>query len=184
MPHRRDLKEKVLAVGLVSSFVAVAAIGLTVVMDNGRSVFGEWGTRPERLFLLLLAAGICLLHIFVRLAIQRSCERTGRAAQQILRSLEAEADAQRVPIGFELASQVRVAIDRITFAIKQMEQFASYTDQMREAGLQLLDAMQKLESADRSFLNRLRAPTGLQGSHTPAKDVNGQAGKSERLGNL
>jgi hypothetical protein len=38
MPHRPDLTEKVRTLGLVSSFVAVAASGLTLVMDNGRSV--------------------------------------------------------------------------------------------------------------------------------------------------
>jgi hypothetical protein len=182
MPHRPDLRENVRTVGLVSSFVAVAAIGLTLVMDNGRSVFVGWAPRSERLFLLLLTAGICLLHIFLR--IQRSHERIGRAMQQILNSIGAEAHARHAPIEFEMAYQARVAIDRMRFAIKQMEQFAPHTDQMREIGLQLLAAIQSLESADRSFLNRLRTPNRLQSSHTPAKGLNGQAGQTERLGDL
>jgi hypothetical protein len=39
-----------------------------------------------------------------------------------------------------MAYQARVAIDRIRFAIEQTEQFAPQTGQIREAGLQLLDA--------------------------------------------
>jgi hypothetical protein len=92
--------------------------------------------------------------------------------QQILQLIEAEAHAQPAPIEFEMAYQARVAIDRIRFAIKQTEQFAPHTDQMREVGLQLLDAMQRLESADRSFLKRLRVPNRLQSSHT--NGLNGQ----------
>ena len=103
---------------------------------------------------------------------------------EILEMVETEVQSRRTRIEFEMAYQARVAIDRIRFAIKQMEQFAPHTDQMREIGLQLLDAMQSLESADRSFLNRLRTPNRLQSSHTPAKGLNGQAEKSERLGDL
>jgi hypothetical protein len=55
---------------------------------------------------------------------------------------------------------------------------------MREIGLQLLAAIQGLESANRSLLNRLRTPNRLQSSHTPAQDLNGQAGQSERVGDL
>jgi hypothetical protein len=52
---------------------------------------------------------------------------------------------------FEMAYQARIAIDRIRFAIKHTEQFAPHTDQMREAGLQLLDALERLESVERRF---------------------------------
>jgi hypothetical protein len=57
---------------------------------------------------------------------------------------------------FELAYQARVAMDRIRFAIKHADQFAQYTEQMQEVGLQLLDALQRLENAERRFQERSR----------------------------
>jgi hypothetical protein len=58
---------------------------------------------------------------------------------------------------FELAYQARVAMDRIRFAIRHTEQFAPRTDQMLEVSLQLLDAFERLESAERRFQQRFRA---------------------------
>lgn len=55
------------------------------------------------------------------------------------------------PIEFEMAYQARVAIDRIRFAIKHTEQFARQSDRSREVGLQLLDALDRLEALDRHF---------------------------------
>jgi hypothetical protein len=81
MPHSTDLTERVRTIGLVSSFVAVAAIGLTLVTDNGRSVFGEWMTRSERLFLLVLAVGVCSVHIVLRLVRRRPRARTRQKGQ-------------------------------------------------------------------------------------------------------
>ncbi len=60
------------------------------------------------------------------------------------------------PIEFEMAYQARVAIDRIRFAIKHTEQFARQTDRSREVGLQLLDALDRLEALDRNFQARSR----------------------------
>jgi len=60
------------------------------------------------------------------------------------------------PIEFEMAYQVRVAIDRIRFAIKVTDQFAHHLRQLQEAGLQLLDALDRLESAERGFQRRFR----------------------------
>ncbi len=48
-----------------------------------------------------------------------------------------------------MAYQARVAIDRIRFVIKHTEQLAPYTDQMRDASFQLLDALRRLETVDR-----------------------------------
>jgi len=81
MPRSTDLTTRVRTIGLVSSFVAVAAIGLTVVADNGRSVLGGWMTRSERLFLLVLAVGACLVHIVLRLVSRRPRARTGQKRQ-------------------------------------------------------------------------------------------------------
>ena len=79
-----------------------------------------------------------------------------RVLDQVSQSIEAKAQAQPTPMEFELAYQARVAVDRIRFAIKHTEQFAPQTDQMQEAGLQLLDALERLESAERKFQGRYR----------------------------
>jgi hypothetical protein len=81
MPRKTGTTELVRTVGLVSGFVAAAAIGLTLVTDNGRSVFGGWVTRSERLFLLVLAIGVFLLHLVLRLVSRRQRARTGQNGQ-------------------------------------------------------------------------------------------------------
>jgi hypothetical protein len=78
MPRKTHTTERVRTVGLISSFVAVAAIGLTLVADNGRLVLGGWMTRSERLFLLVVAVGVCLVHIVLRLVSRRSRARAGQ----------------------------------------------------------------------------------------------------------
>jgi hypothetical protein len=70
---------------------------------------------------------------------------------QILQTIEDAANSTPSAIEFEMAYQARVAIDKIRFAIKHTEQFGSHSDQMREAGLQLLDALQRLENVERRF---------------------------------
>jgi hypothetical protein len=52
--------------------------------------------------------------------------------------------------------QIRVAIDRIRFAIRATDQFARYPGQLQEVSLQLLDALDRLESAERGFQRRFR----------------------------
>ncbi|SRR5260370_41884126 len=97
--------------------------------------------------------------------------------RQIVELIESEAHSRPSPIEFEMAYQARVAMDRIRFAIKHAEQFGPHTDQMREAGIQLLDALQRLEVGDRRFQARSRANSGsLHATAERApKSVNGQA---------
>lgn len=76
--------------------------------------------------------------------------------RQIIETIEADAMSRPSAIEFEMAYQARIAIDRIKFAIKHAEQFAKPCDAMREAGMQLLDALQRLEALDRRFQNRSR----------------------------
>jgi hypothetical protein len=59
---------------------------------------------------------------------------------------------------FEMAYQARVAVEKIRFAIRQTEQIAGHTDRAHEVGLQLLDALDRLESIDRRFQVRSRFP--------------------------
>ena len=79
------------------------------------------------------------------------------ALHEFLETVEAEVQSRPTPTEFEMAYQARVAIDRIRFAIKHIEQFGLRTDQMREAGLQLLDALERLESVERRFQQRSRS---------------------------
>jgi len=76
--------------------------------------------------------------------------------RQIIATIEADATLRPSAIEFEMAYQARVAIDRIKFAIRHAEQFAKPCEAMREVGMQLLDALQRLESLDRRFQARSR----------------------------
>ena len=76
--------------------------------------------------------------------------------QQIVEIIEAEAQSRPSAIEFEMAYQARIVIDRIKFAIKHTEQFARPCDTMREVGVQLLDALDRLEAVDRQFQARSR----------------------------
>ena len=101
---------------------------------------------------------------------------------QIVELIECDAHARPSPIEFEMAYQARVAMDRIRFAIKQTEQFGPHADQMREAGIQLLEALQRLEKVDRRFQVRSRAGSGPpRGNDEKApRPMNGQARRSSQ----
>ena len=89
---------------------------------------------------------------------------SSEAMHQILEQIEADVQSRPSPIEFEMAYQARVAIDRIKFAIKHTEQFVPRADAIREAGLQLLDALERLESVDRRFQQRSRS--GRDSTHS------------------
>jgi hypothetical protein len=57
---------------------------------------------------------------------------------------------------FEVAYQARVASDRIRFAIKHIEQLAQGSALVCEVGLQLLDALDRLDELDGQFQTRSR----------------------------
>ena len=44
-----------------------------------------------------------------------------------------------------------MAADRIRFAVRQIDEPAHHSDRLREASMQLLDALDRLESAERRF---------------------------------
>jgi hypothetical protein len=97
-------------------------------------------------------------------------------AHAILQMIETAVQSRPTPVEFEMAYQARVAMDRIRFVIKHMEQFGPRTDQMREAGLQLLDALERLEVVDRRFQDRARTHS-LRGSSEASgesKVINGK----------
>lgn len=88
---------------------------------------------------------------------------------QVVGLIEAEVTSRPSPIEFEMAYQARVTIDRIKFAIKHTEQFSERCIHMREAGLQLLDALERLESLDRRFQIRSRIAVDRNGTGPDAK---------------
>jgi hypothetical protein len=90
-------------------------------------------------------------------------------AQQFLEAMEAEVRSSPSAIEFEMAYQARVVIDRIKFAIKHTEQFSKPCIHLREAGLQLLDALERLESLDRRFQIRSRVAAERNEIRTEAR---------------
>jgi hypothetical protein len=79
--------------------------------------------------------------------------------RQIVETIEADVQSRPSAIEFEMAYQARVAIDRIKLAIRHTDQFARPCDTMREVGLELLDALERLEALDRRFQVRSRMAT-------------------------
>ena len=96
---------------------------------------------------------------------------------QILATIEEEINSRPSAIEFEMAYQARVAIDRIRFAIRHTEQFCPRCDQVRDAGLQLLDALERLETVDRRFQTRSRISRGPR--HTEAEHAAGNGERKE-----
>jgi hypothetical protein len=89
---------------------------------------------------------------------------------QIVEAIEADVQSRPSAMEFEMAYQARVAIDRIKFAIKHAEQFARPCDAVREVGLELLDALDRLEALDRRFQVRSRmAPPPQNGRPEEAR---------------
>ena len=107
---------------------------------------------------------------------------SSEAMHQILEQIEAVVQSRPSPIEFEMAYQARVAIDRIKFAIKHTEQFAPRTDSIREAGLQLLDSLERLEVVDRVFQqrSRSRSPRDHRKFANHADPLNGNGSRAER----
>jgi hypothetical protein len=98
---------------------------------------------------------------------------------QILQTIEEEMNSRPSAIEFEMAYQARVAMDRIRFAIKHTEQFCPRSDQVREAGLQLLDALGRLETVDRRFQERSRISRGSQRTDAGSASENGNGRRKE-----
>ena len=79
-------------------------------------------------------------------------------ANEVFDLLEREFKSESSSPAFELAYQARIAIDRIRFVIRQTENLLSQSAPGREAGLQLLDALDRLQSAESHFQRMFRKP--------------------------
>jgi hypothetical protein len=97
-----------------------------------------------------------------------------QVVDEVLSLMPARVKSQPSSVEFEMAYQVRVAIDRIRFAIKATDQFAHHPQQLQEAGLQLLDALDRLESADRHFQIRFRKASAVERRGPLQNAPNGQ----------
>jgi len=75
---------------------------------------------------------------------------------QLMDAVEAQMRSRPSPMEFEMAYQARIATDRIKFAMKQTEQAAGRLEQIREAAMLLLDALDRLDSIERRFQQRSR----------------------------
>ena len=109
----------------------------------------------------------------------------GELAEQVFALIE-DRLASPTPMEFEMAYQARIAIDRIRFAIRHTEQFGPHTDEMRDAGFQLLDALHRLETVDRKFQKRSQVARAASnpGSRNPSRgDVSARESRSFREGN-
>ena len=90
--------------------------------------------------------------------------------RRTIEPIETEVQSRPSAAEFEMAYQARVAIDRIKFAIRHTEQFGRPCETMREASLQLLDALERLEALDRRFQVRSRmAPSPRNGRAEAAR---------------
>ena len=86
-----------------------------------------------------------------------------RVMTEVLDMIEREARSRPSAMEFEMAYQARVAIEKIRFAVKQTEQ--GRPEQIREAGMQLLEALDRLESVERRFQQRSRSIPLDRGPH-------------------
>jgi hypothetical protein len=104
--------------------------------------------------------------------------------QNVSQLIEAEAQSRYAPLEFEIVYQARVAMDRIRFVVKHTEQFGPRTDQRREAVLQLLDALDRLEPAGHSFQKRLCAPHEPRDGRVRGRLLNGKVDQSQPRGSI
>ena len=74
---------------------------------------------------------------------------------KVIALLESAWSEQDRDCQFELAYQAKCAVERIRFAVRQIEDAGITNERLREAAFQLTDATDRLQSADRRFQNWL-----------------------------
>lgn len=79
--------------------------------------------------------------------------------------MAAELKSRPSTIEFEMAYQVRVAIDRIRFAIKSTDRSAKDLNELQQANLEFLEALDRLQSAHRSLQARFSSTHRDRGLH-------------------
>jgi hypothetical protein len=85
--------------------------------------------------------------------VRRRLERKASLAAHFKKSLSR---TRQAACRFEFAYQARIAVERIRFAIRETDQLATNQPILQEVGMQLLDALDRLETADRHFQESFR----------------------------
>ncbi len=104
---------------------------------------------------------------------------TSELAKEVFSIVEAKVLSRPSPAEFEMAYQIRVAIEKIRFAVKATEQFGR-PQELQEAGLQLVEALDRLQSADRAFQRRLRTNSHSGDLGQEYRVVNGSRAPTSR----
>jgi|SRR5215469_14223391 len=99
---------------------------------------------------------------------------TSEFAQKVYSMVSSELQSRPMVVDFEMAYQARVASDRIRFAIRQLEASSTHSEDLQEVGMQLLDALDRLQAADRTF-QRLCRSCGGTNSDSGWRHVDGSA---------
>ena len=86
MADRNSLTGRIRVVGLVSSVIAMLALGITVLAGNRNLGRKETITQPQQIFLLLAAAVLFLvqaaLYLIFRHGHKRSCRETTASSKR------------------------------------------------------------------------------------------------------
>jgi len=86
---------------------------------------------------------------------------TAKFAEKVVAELTRFAQSTTKPLEFEMAYQAKVASDRIRFAVRHIDRYQNHSNELREVNLQLLDALDRLESAERKFQACFHRAPGL-----------------------
>lgn len=97
------------------------------------------------------------------------------AMKNVVAMIEANALRRPSVAEFEMAYQVRAAMDRIRFAIRITEMSNQRSAEMTEALTQLADALDRLDSAERRFQDRWRKPAASE-ALSPVEQIAGRNG--------
>jgi hypothetical protein len=96
-------------------------------------------------------------------------------AQEVVSIVETKLRSTPSASEFEMAYQARVAIEKIRFAIKELARLGGSETVALEVGLQLTDALERLEAADRRSQGRFNL------GRTPAAQENRKGGNSAHV---
>jgi hypothetical protein len=97
-------------------------------------------------------------------------------AREVFALVEARIRSRPSPIQFEMAYQARIAIEQIRFAIRQIEKHVPAEHvTASEISLQLTDALERLQCADRHFQEQLRGATPTAATPDGENDKNSKS---------
>ena len=90
---------------------------------------------------------------------------TAKPFARLLSIINGQNTAHLAPVHFELAYQARLSVEKIKFVIKQLDS-SNQDARTQESILQLLDVLDRLQSADQHFQDQFRS---RRADRTPAQ---------------